>query len=196
VILGAGQRGLCCVVALWAAGAGTIVITDVAAAGHKLRLARELGADHTIEVDRDDAVERVRALTGGRLADLVVDVSAYATQPVADALQMVRPGGTIVLAGLKGGGEIPGFVSDKIVQRQITLKGVWSVQGAAYKQALRIIESGRFPLERLRTHTFGLDDTETAIRTLAREAPGGEEPVHVVIRPDAAADFERAPGRL
>jgi len=186
VVLGAGQRGLCCVVALRAAGAGTIVVTDLAAAEDKLRLARELGADYTIAADREDAVARVRELTGGRLADLVVDVSAYATRPVTDALEMVRTGGTIVLAGLKGGREVPGFIIDKVVQRQITLRGVWGVQGPAYKQAIQIIQSARFPLERLRTHTFALDEAEIAIRTLAREAPDSEGAVHVVIRPGYA----------
>ena len=128
--------------------------------------------------------ERIRALTRGRLADLVVDVSAYATQPSSMRWTWCAPGGTVVLAGLKGGREIPGFVSDKIVQRQITVRGVWGVQGPAYRQAIRIIESGRFPLERLRTHSFGLDDAETAIRTLAREVPGSESAINVVIRPE------------
>ena len=43
VVLGAGQRGLCCVVALRAAGAGTVIVTDVASAEDKLRLARYSG---------------------------------------------------------------------------------------------------------------------------------------------------------
>ena len=50
VILGAGQRGLCCVIAARAAGARQIVITGLSRDARKLALARELGADVTIDV--------------------------------------------------------------------------------------------------------------------------------------------------
>ncbi len=183
VILGAGQRGLCSLIAARAAGAGLTIVTDVSAADHKLALAREMGADATIAVDREDPIERVREITNGRLADVVLDVSTYATQPVLDALHLVKPGGTIVLAGLKGGRPIPDFVSDLIITRSITIKGAYGVDSPAYRAAIQMIESGRFPLERMRTHTFALQDAELAIKTLAREAPGGEHAIHVVIRP-------------
>src|SRR5262245_32427416 len=51
VVFGAGQRGLACTIAAKAVGAGTVVVSDVAAAVHKLELARVLGADHTIVAD-------------------------------------------------------------------------------------------------------------------------------------------------
>ena len=63
LVLGAGQRGLAAVIAARAAGAGTIIVTGLEADAHKLALARELGADHCIVVDGDqaeDTVERVR----------------------------------------------------------------------------------------------------------------------------------------
>ena len=59
VILGAGQRGLCCVIAARAAGARQIVITGLGRDAAKLALARELGADVTIDVESDDVVARV-----------------------------------------------------------------------------------------------------------------------------------------
>ena len=51
LVLGAGQRGIAAVVAARAAGAGTIIITGLAADAHKLAVAREFGADHTVVVD-------------------------------------------------------------------------------------------------------------------------------------------------
>ena len=183
VILGAGQRGLCSLIAVRAAGAGTVILTDVAAARRKLDLALELGADATIEADREDAVARARELTGGALADVVLDVSTYATKPVTDALELAKPGGTVVLAGIKGGRAVPDFVSDRIVTKALTVKGAYGVESTSYRAAIRMIESGRYPLHRLRSHTFRLDETELAIRTLAREAPGGEDAIHVVIVP-------------
>jgi threonine dehydrogenase-like Zn-dependent dehydrogenase len=116
------------------------------------------------------------------LADVAIDVSAYATQPVVDALDVVKPGGTVVLAGIKGPTAVPGFLNDKVVVKNITIKGVFGVDRPAYVQAIAIIESGRFPLARMHTHDFPLADAATAVRTLAGEI-SGERAVHVTIRP-------------
>src|SRR5690606_29361143 len=59
VILGPGQRGLASVIACREVGAGTIIVTGLAADAKKLALARAFGADHTVDVDNEDAVARV-----------------------------------------------------------------------------------------------------------------------------------------
>src|SRR3954453_9792618 len=81
VILGAGQRGLAAVIAARAAGAGQIIVTDLARAAGKLEFARELGAHATGVADEEDVVARVEELPAGRLADVVLDVTPVATQP-------------------------------------------------------------------------------------------------------------------
>jgi threonine dehydrogenase-like Zn-dependent dehydrogenase len=58
------------------------------------------------------------------------------------------------------------------------------VDSRGYAEAIRLIETGRFPLERMHTHTFGLDDVGRAIETLAGEVLG-EDAVHVAIVPGA-----------
>ena len=65
VILGPGQRGLACVVACREVGAGTIMVTGLAADANKLALARAFGADYTIDVDNEDAIARVKANHSG-----------------------------------------------------------------------------------------------------------------------------------
>jgi glyoxylate carboligase len=100
VILGAGQRGLSCVIAAKAAGAGQIIVTDLARSANKLELAQDLGADAAIVADEENVVEAVKRLTGGQLADVVVDVTPVATQPILDAIEIVRFGGTVILAGV------------------------------------------------------------------------------------------------
>jgi threonine dehydrogenase-like Zn-dependent dehydrogenase len=182
VILGPGQRGLASVIACREVGAGTIIVTGLAADANKLKLARLYGADHTIDVENEDAVKRVKELTAGRGADVVVDVSAYATKPVADALSMVRPGGTVVLAGVKGFRAVDNFVSDLVVMKEINIKGAIGVTSSGYKAAIRLIESGRVPMARMHTHDFALADAELAIRTLARQIPG-EESIHSCLIP-------------
>ena len=171
VILGPGQRGLACVIACREVGAGTIIVTGLEADADKFAVAKLFGADHCIDVENEDSVQRVKEITGGRGADVVVDVSSYATQPVVDALSMVRMGGTVVLAGVKGFKTVDNFVSDLVVMKEINIRGAIGVTSTGYKSAIRLIESGRVPLEAMHTHNFALQDAELAIKTLAREIP-------------------------
>ena len=184
VILGPGQRGLASVIAARAVGAGTVIVTGLAADERKLALARSFGADHTIDVDSEDAVRRVKEITNGRGADVVLDVSAYATKPISDALSMVRPGGTIVLAGMKGFKAVDDFVSDLIVMKEISIRGAIGVTSSGYRNAIRLIESGTIPVADMHTHDFALEDAALAIRTLAREIEGDESIHSCLIPPD------------
>jgi threonine dehydrogenase-like Zn-dependent dehydrogenase len=185
LVLGPGQRGLACVIACREAGAGHIFVTGLAADARKLALAREFGADATIDVENEDVKRRVQELTDGRGADVVIEVSSYATEPVAAALDYVTPGGTVVLAGVKGMKAVPEFVSDKIVLKEITLRGAIGVTSRGYRDAIRLLEARRVPVERMHTHDFPLRDAETAIRMLGREIPG-EESIHSCLLPGLA----------
>ena len=51
-----------------------------------------------------------------------------------------------------------------------------------YRSAIRLIESGKYPLEAMHTHDFGLRDAELAIKTLARQIEG-EESIHSCLIP-------------
>lgn len=193
LILGPGQRGLASVVAARHAGAGTIIVTGLAADAKKLEIARNFGADHTIDVENEDPKRRIREITNGRGADVVVDVTPYATQPVRGALDYVRRGGTIVLAGVKGftmeGGRatpkaVPDFVSDMVVWKEITIKGAIGVLSSGYRKAIDLIESRTVPLKLMHTHDFPLQEADLAIRTLARQVDG-QGSIHSCLIPPA-----------
>lgn len=183
VIMGPGQRGLSSVIACREVGARKIIVTGLEADRAKLDLALEFGADAVIDVENENAKDRIHELTDGRGADVVVDVSSYATAPVADALNYVSMGGTIVLAGVKGFKPIPNFVSDKVVMKEITIRGAIGVTASGYTSAIRLLESRKSPLHKMHTHDFDLRDAELAIRTLAREIPG-EESIHSCLLPN------------
>ncbi len=182
LVLGPGQRGLASVIAARAAGADAIIVTGLTRDAKKLALALELGADHVIDVEQEDVRARVAELTAGRGADVVIEVSSYATEPIAEALHLVAIGGRIVLAGVKGFKPVPDFVSDLIVVKEVTIRGAFGVTSRAYDSAIRLIESGRVPFEKMHTHDFGLEDAELAIQTLAGEAPG-EASIHSCLLP-------------
>lgn len=181
-ILGSGQRGIAAALAAKAAGAETVIVTGLTQDAHKLKLSKEFGADHTIVADVEDVPERIRELTDGRLADIVLDLTPMAGQPVRDALESVRAGGTVVLAGLKGHKAVE-IVTDKIIQKGLKIIGARGVESSSIEEAIRLMESGRYPLEKLHTHTFDLDNALEAIAVLAGEVEG-EHAIHVAIIPN------------
>ncbi|MCU1457398.1 MAG: Alcohol dehydrogenase GroES domain protein [Actinomycetia bacterium] len=185
VVMGPGQQGLGCLVGALDAGADAVHVTGRSADARRLDVARALGAASVIDVDTVDPVARVNELTGGRGADIVIDATAGATVVIPQAIEMVRNGGTIVLGGLKGFAEIPGFVSDRVVLKQLRIQGVGGHDHASVEAALALIASGRFPLERMRTHVLPLDQAEAAIELLEGTAGGlaSEAPIHVTLVP-------------
>jgi len=181
VVFGAGQRGIAAALAAKDAGAETVIVTGLTRDAHKLKLAERLGADATINAETEDVVARVLEITGGRLADVVLDVTPVALDPIQDALEVVRIGGTIVIAGLKNGRPAP-IVTDRLITKAITIRGARGVDARAIRAAIEVIESGRHPLELMHTHTFSLPELDTALAVLAGDVPG-EEAVHVIVVP-------------
>jgi threonine dehydrogenase-like Zn-dependent dehydrogenase len=182
VILGPGQRGLASVIGAKEAGAGRIIVTGLERDEPKLALARGFGADATIVADREDVRSAVREATGGRGADVVIDVTAYATEAVTQAIDIARRGGRVVLAGTKGMKPVPDFISDRVVLKEITMIGALGVDSESYRQAVRLIESRKYPLENMHTHTLPLDQAEHALDLLAGKIDG-ESAVHIALIP-------------
>jgi threonine dehydrogenase-like Zn-dependent dehydrogenase len=181
LIQGPGQQGLSQVVACKQAGAAVIIVTGTSRDAARLDLAKTLGADLVIDVQTEDALERVMAATGGKGVDVVLDCTAGAgVAPVLlgiDALK--RRAGTLLIQGELAA--FPDFPVKKVTEKAITIK---SARGHSYRScelALAQLASRRFPLERLATHTFGLDEVDRAIRYVGGE--GDEGVIHVSLLP-------------
>ncbi|WP_353476339.1 alcohol dehydrogenase catalytic domain-containing protein (plasmid) [Salipiger sp. H15] len=96
VVTGAGPIGLITALMLRQAGAGRILVSDIAPG--RLRLAGELGFE-TVDASRDSLAEAVAAATGGDGADVLVECSG-AVPAALEMTRLVRTGGTICLASL------------------------------------------------------------------------------------------------
>ena len=181
VILGAGQRGLCCVIAAREAGAKTVVITGLSRDAQKLALARELGADAAIDVERADVVAAVRDATGGG-AEVVVDTTPYAPQSLNHAVAIAVRRGRVVVAGLKGMKPAQDVPVDDIIYKELTVRGVLSMPVDETFRAMDIIEGGRYPFEKMHTLSLPLEQAEDAILALAGRIKG-VNPIHLAIVP-------------
>ncbi len=181
-VLGPGIRGLSAVAAADMAGAETVMVTGLGQRdAARLELAKRFGAEVVVDVAKDDPVE-VLTRKAGRLADVVVDVTAKAPGALAQSIALARPGGTIVVAGTRGSAETPGFWPDLVVYKELTILGALGVDAEAYRIALALLETGRYPFASLPRRRVGLDGVASLLAAMAGES-GEEPPVHGVVEP-------------
>jgi alcohol dehydrogenase len=180
-VLGPGVRGLCAAAAARDAGASFVMVTGYGPrdAG-RLADALRFGADLAVDVATDDPRRALRDATG-RLADVVVDVTAKAPAAFTQAISLARMGGTVVVAGTRGI-PVPDFDADHIVYKELRVLGALGVDVAAYRPALELLASGRWPFASLAREVAGFDDLEPLIMRLAGERDG-PVPVHAVFAP-------------
>jgi len=180
-VLGPGVRGLSAAAAAKDAGAAFVMIT-----GRRRRDAERLAvpgdfcADLAVDVADTDPVRGLLDATGGR-ADVVVDVTAKAPEAFGQAVALARAGGTVIVAGTRGG-PVREFQPDHIVFKELRIVGALGVDSGAYRAALALLASGRYPFADLPRRVAALDDAEGLIRSLAGESDA-PPPVHGVVAP-------------
>jgi threonine dehydrogenase-like Zn-dependent dehydrogenase len=146
-----------------------------------MKVAKELGADYVIDVQKEDPLARIREITGGRGVDVVLDCSAGAgTMPVLLGIEALkRKGGTMVIQGEMA--EFPNFPIGRMTVKFVTLKSARGHSYRACELALQQLASKRFPLERITTHRFGLKDVDLAIRSVGGQ--GVPDVIHASLMP-------------
>jgi alcohol dehydrogenase len=182
-VLGPGIRGLCAAAAAKEAGAGFVMVTGLGPRdADRLGLAAQFGADLAVDAAAEDPVAALANQAGG-LADVVVDVTAKAPTAFTQAIALARPAGTVVVAGTRGfGSGAPGFSPDMVVFKELRVIGALGVDVTAYRAALDLLMSGRYPFESLPRRCVRLEDAEDLLATMAGERDG-VPPVHGVLTP-------------
>ncbi len=179
-VLGPGVRGLSACAAAKQANAGFVMVTGRGARdAPRLEIAPEFGADLAVDSETVDPVRALRDATGG-LADVVVDVTAKAPAAFAQAIKLCRPGGTVVVAGTRGGARTE-LDPDQIVYKELRVLGALGVDTTAYSQAFELLASRRFPFESIPRRVAGLDGAGALLETMA--GAGDVPPVHAVVVP-------------
>ncbi len=181
VIEGPGQQGLAGIIVARESGAQNIIVTGLTKDRRRFDLAGEFGATHCVNVEKEDPVEVVKEVTAGGMADIVMDVTGHPDGAIK-ALDLIGKGGTVILPGLYGGDrEIP-LIVDKIVFKEARVQGVFSHDNKSVIPAIALAESRRYPIEKMVTHRFHLEEAESAVQLVGGEIEG-EEAIKVVIVP-------------
>ena len=178
VVFGPGPQGLAAVIAAHAAGAERVIAVGLAGDRARLAFARDCGATHALSFDRH-TVEAIADLTGGRLADVVIDVTGSASSP-AVAAETVRPLGTFVMAGSTAAASVK-LPWNELVRKEVRAQGVNSHDQPAVRAAIALAASGRYPLHRMVTHRFPLAAANDALRLI--HAAAGDGAIKVVVDP-------------
>lgn len=154
-----------------AAGLRTLITSS---SDEKLARARELGADETINYrTTPDWGRRVKELTGGRGADLVIEVGGPAT--IGEALRAVRPGGRIAFVGFLSGTALQ-LDAVEFIRSGATMHSLRVGSRAMFREMLRAMEQHR--LRPVVDRVFAFKDAPAAFRHLLTGAHFGK----IVIR--------------
>ncbi|MEI6538110.1 MAG: galactitol-1-phosphate 5-dehydrogenase [Planctomycetota bacterium] len=166
VVVGSGMIGLLVIQAMRLAGCGQIIAVDLEE--NRLVKAKELGADIGLKGDAVDVPAEVRKLTGGRGADVVLEVVGVAAT-VNTAIACARKGGTITLVGnLAPKVEMP---LHAIVTKELTIHGSCASRGE-YPACIELLERRAIRVDPLITATISLQDGPAWFQRLYAGEPG------------------------
>ena len=156
-VIGLGGVGLAALLGAHAAGARQLVAVDLS--DDKLEHARSLGATHTVNARAPDAVEQVRALSGGGVEFAFEFAGSIRALEMAYAV--TARGGTTVTAGLPPAGATMALPAVSLVAEERTLKGSYIGTCVPSRDIPRYIElyrQGRLPVDRLLSGRMGLEE--------------------------------------
>jgi len=164
-IFGLGGVGMAALLGARVAGATTVIGVDTVP--EKLELARALGATHTV-LASSDAVAEIRELTAGGAQRVVETVGSAAV--LVEAYGATRRGGTTVTVGLPDPSRMLSIPAVSLVTEEKTLRGSYLGSCDPARDVPRFVDlylEGRLPVDRLLTHTLGLDELNEGFDRLA-----------------------------
>ncbi|MCF8145718.1 MAG: alcohol dehydrogenase catalytic domain-containing protein [Deltaproteobacteria bacterium] len=182
VIVGPGQQGLAAVVVAKESGAGPIFVVGLSKDRERLEMAHRFGADFLINGEKEDPAQIISDETHGAMADLAMDVTGHPSG-ASLAVSLTGTRGTVILPGLYGPStEVP-LLLDRVVLKELKLRGVFSHDSPAVEAAIALAGRDKYPLVQMISHRLPLEKAEEAIRLVGGKVPG-ETPMKVVLDPN------------
>lgn len=158
VVMGAGCIGLVSMMALKARGVSEVYVVDLM--DKRLEKAMELGATGVINGGKEDVVAKIKELTGGLGADLIIETAG--SQPTTvQAIHAAKKGSTIVLVGYSKSGEMT-LPTSLALDKELTFKTVFRYRHI-YPLAIDAVAKGKVNLKGIVTDIFTLDQAQEAM---------------------------------
>ncbi|MCW2803010.1 MAG: erythritol/L-threitol dehydrogenase [Propionibacteriaceae bacterium] len=174
VVAGCGPIGLGMIAGAAAKSPAAVIALDMSDA--KLELAKECGATHTVNIGREDADELVRSLTDGYGADVYLEGTGHPSA-VLQGLRLLRKLGTFVEYSVF---KDPVSVDWSIISDDKELDVLGAHLGPhCWPAAIRMIESGKLPMDKICTHQLPLENFQDGLDLVA----AGDKSVKVSLIP-------------
>jgi len=179
-VLAIGQGPIGIILSVLARRAGATVITSDLYP-ERLKIAKSLGFEHTIDASQSDAVQCVRQQTEGRGADAVM-LAVGSNALIRSAMDAVRPGGRVLLFAQTQRGEVVVDPAAICVDEKALL-GSYSASVDLQEESVRFVMNREMDMEQLISHRFQLQDAAKGLELAAHPQPGS---MKVVIQPGLA----------
>jgi L-iditol 2-dehydrogenase len=165
LITGPGPIGLISLAIAKAAGVKMVGVTGRSSdEGIRFEKARELGADFTINVDKEDPVQKVLKMTDGLGVDILIETSGGG-RAIYQAFEIVRRLGRICAIGISGKEEVP-IPYDRGIFKALRYDFCFSSSWTAWERVIGLISKGLLLAEKLITHKLPLEKWEEAFHLL------------------------------
>jgi L-iditol 2-dehydrogenase len=176
-VLAIGQGPIGIILSVLARRAGAVVITSDLYP-ERLRIAKSLGFEHTIEASQQDAVQSVRQQTEGRGADAVM-LAVASNGLIRPAMDAARAGGRVLLFAQTQRGEVT-IDPAAICVDEKALVGSYSASVDLQQESVRFVMNREMDLEQLISHRFPLQEAAQALELAAHPQPAS---MKIVIQP-------------
>lgn len=175
-IVGAGPIGLILLQLVKLAGASMVIQTDMEDA--RLKLARDLGADHTINVAEEDPVESIKRLTGGYGVDVAIE-AVGSPKAITQAMKATRRGGRLNIFGVSPEDAVWEVKPFELYEKELTITTSYR-SPFTFQRAVKIALSGKVKLKPLISHIFRLEEIHRAFEVAEKRLEGA---VKVLVKP-------------
>jgi L-iditol 2-dehydrogenase len=166
-VIGLGVSGQLHLQLAKARGAGPVI--GVTRSAWKRSVANRLGADLTVPTG-EEAIRAVKSATHGHGADVVIESTGMVAS-IADAIAMVRPGGTVVLFGIytASEGALPFY---QLYYKEPTVISARAAMGEDFPESIDLVADGRITLSPLVTQVMPVTELARALGMLKSDADG------------------------
>lgn len=171
-VFGCGGVGLNAIQGGRLLNARKIIAVDVY--DHKLEFTYKFGATHVVNARADDAVDRIKSLTGGEGVDYAFDTFGSSTTTL-QAVNALRAGGTVVIIGLAPVGETAPVELVDLVRGQKTLVGSYYGSASPHETFKKLVDfylQGAIDIDGLITRRYALEQINEGFDALARGEDG------------------------
>jgi len=175
-IVGAGPIGLILLQLAKLAGASVVIQTDMEDA--RLKLASDLGADHTINITEEDPVEAIKKLTNGYGVDVAIE-AVGSPKAITQAMKAARRGGRLNIFGVSPQNAVWEVKPFDLYDKELTITTSYR-SPFTFQRAVKIASSGRVKLKPLISHVFKLEEIHRAFEVAEKRLEGA---IKVLVKP-------------